>query len=140
MTIYQKIKHIAAKVVEHYKEDVTVHDLRLCNGMVPGNVAIWCPRQCGSHFTWLNHAEDAVDADTLESLRLRLNYWDAVDSTHDNVQWYVLECVGKKRHGHVFSIDTAKARQMFVDKINAVSAEMDRTARAIMPITYGKYY
>lgn len=128
MTIYQKLRRIAAKTVQHYTTDITVHDRAHCNDLMPGSLAIWTPRSHGSHFVWLKHPTDKQDFETVESLRDRLNWLDAVNDTFGNAQWYMLECIGQKRHGHVYKVETSYARNLFVERIKTLETAMQRQA------------
>ena len=120
MTIYQKIKRISKPIVKHYLEDVTVHDRAACRKMRDGSIALWNCRTCGSHFVWVNHPEDTVDHETLESLRLRLNYFDAIAGDH----WYMLEQIGQS----VIPINTDQARDLFVSRLRAIEGAVKRLA------------
>lgn len=121
--IYQHIKRIAKPVVKHYHDDLTVYDRRTCDTLTTGCTAFWMPREHGTHWTWHRCPVDAVDDDTLESLRNRLNHMDAVVSVFGNAQWYLIESTSG-RHGTVTAVETGKARQIMVDRIKAVEHKL----------------
>ena len=130
MTIYQKIKRLASKIVEHYKTDLTKHDLRACNKMIPGSLAVWSARTCGTHFVWINHPDDKIDHETVKSLQVRLSWFDAILSTDIDTQWHMLECVGQKRHGQVFTVSNGAIRDMFTRRIESTKAMIVRQVHA----------
>ncbi|MGI9504283.1 MAG: hypothetical protein ACR2RE_14645 [Geminicoccaceae bacterium] len=128
MTIYQKIKRIAAPVVRAYQTDLTTHDRRACRQMKDGDTAVWCCRECGTHFIWIAQAGDTVSGDTLESLRNALNWFDAVADVFGNEdgcsQWYLLEKIGDA----VVPMSASKARELFVRRIKALELAIKNRA------------
>ncbi len=134
MTIYQKLKKLARNTIKAYHEDLTVHDLRLCNMLKPGNVALWTCREHGTHFIWATHSDDKPDYATLESLRNRLNHFDAVAQVFGNedgaMSWHVIECLGKPKHGTVFSANAEEARDLMVRRIKSLESYLYRQRAA----------
>jgi hypothetical protein len=120
-TIYQKIKRLAAPVVEAYETDLTEHDRAACFNLVPGAVALWSPRQHGTHFLRVSQPVEAIEAQTVRTAASTLEYFDAVATVFGDRQWYVLECVARPRRGHVFPVDTMAARALLVDHLAAVT-------------------
>ena len=133
MTLYQQIKRISRTTLKHYREDLTVHDRRLCAAMTPGTSALWTKRECGTHFIWVSVEADQSEfaiADTIESLRNRLNHFDAVAQVFGNEdgsnEWYMLECVGTKQNGTVFALDANAARDILLQRIKSFERLLER--------------
>lgn len=84
------------------------------------------PRKHGTQFIWVNGKEDSVHADTLRSLGERLKYFDESARLFPSVQWYMLECLGEKRHGAVFALEADEARRVLVGRLKAVEAGLER--------------
>ncbi len=130
MTLYQRIKRHSHGILKHYDTDLTKHDRNSCASMVPGTSALWSVRSHGTHFVWLAHESDQIDRATLESLRNRLNHFDAVANVFGNEDgsdtWYCLECVGTKQNGTVFKLDAKDAREVMLKRIKSFERELER--------------
>lgn len=129
-TIYSQIREIAKPIIQAYQTDVTVHDRRDVSKMVSGDTAVWAVRSHGSHLIHISMHGDAMTNATAESLCNGLKYFDAVTSVFVNEDgapdWYFLEALARKGHGHVFKIDAQNARQFFVDRINAIESAIKK--------------
>lgn len=132
MTLYQQIKRHSRGTLEHYQTDLTAHDRHSCASMKPGTSALWTVRNMGTHFVWVNHGSDEMNRTTLESLRCRLNYFDAVASVFGNEDgsdtWYMLECLGKAQNGTSFKLSANDARDIMLRRIKSYERELERRA------------
>ena len=127
-TIYQKIKRLARPVMESYFTDLTIHDRQACANLVPGSVALWSPRKYGSHLLRVSEPVEEVTAQTVRTAQSRLVYFDAVAEVFGTTDWYMLECVSRARYGHVVEIDSQTARQLLLDRIEALTCAVRRAA------------
>ena len=122
-TLYSKILKLSKPITQAYHSDITVHDKATLGKMVVGSLIVWTPVYHGSHLTWVSQPDDTLHTNTLESLRHRLNHFDAVADVFGNADgalvWYMLECTKVKRtaYGHVIKIEAADARELILMRI-----------------------
>jgi len=110
-TVYEQVEALARPVVQHYWDDVRVHDRRAFAGAVDGDMFLWAPRRCGSHLVTLVSAADGPAgvsaAKRYESAR---DWFHAVEATFSPDQWYLVEVLGKGgADGRVRPISTGRA-------------------------------
>jgi hypothetical protein len=89
-TIYAQLVAIADSIVKHYRDDLIVHDARICEGIVTGDVAFWFPYVNGTHL--YKTALGSVDAPDrqLSQLRGGMEWVRASDQTWGPKHWYML--------------------------------------------------
>lgn len=128
-TLYSQLRRIARPVVKHYLTDLTIHDRLLCDGINPGESVLWMPRESGTQWVWVCHGEDRVDVATRDSLKARLSLFDEAErlfGAQFGERWYMLECLGKKRHGTVFALSASEARKMLTGRLESVERGLER--------------
>lgn len=112
-TIYSQLKLLAAPVVRYYHDDLTVHDLRLCNRLDKGDVFMWAPRECGTCAVILK-----ADS-TIEELRVKAELLDASVSIQRPPKWFIAE-VTSPRRGVVKSTKPEQLARLIAGRIEAL--------------------
>jgi hypothetical protein len=96
-----------------------VHDHASCQSLQTGNLALWSARECGSHWVWIIAPDDHLDVSTLDNLRTRLSYFDAVDAIWPGGQWVLIEST-HEQSGEVIACTTEEARALLLDRLRTV--------------------
>ncbi len=127
-TLYSQLRRLARPVVKHYLTDLTMHDRLLCDGIAPGNSALWMPRLSGTQWVWVSHREDRVDVATRDSLKIRLTLFDEAQRQFEaeGGRWYMLECLGRKRHGTTFKLSADEARKLLAYRLEVIESALAR--------------
>ena len=47
--LIRALAKIAEPVIKAYHDDFRIHDAKVMEGLKPGDVVLWAPRECGSH-------------------------------------------------------------------------------------------
>lgn len=118
-SIYRAIASIAWKITKHYTTDITVHDKASCAALLTGNAALWCARPCGSHWVWIVAPTDRADPNIRASLRMRLEFFDAVNVIWPDCRWHVLRSMDGPS-GQVVACTTEEARALLLDRLRAL--------------------
>lgn len=125
--IYPTIEALARRTTKHYLTDVTVHDHASCQSLQTGNLALWSAREYGSHWVWVIAPDDHLDVSTLDNLRTRLSYFDAVNVIWPGGQWVLIEST-HEQSGEVIACATEHARARFLSRIEGIEQAMTSKA------------
>jgi hypothetical protein len=82
-------------------------------------LALWSARKCGSHWVWVIAPDDYLDVSTLDNLRTRLCYFDAVNTIWPDGQWVLIESTDEQS-GEVISCTTEHARARLLSRIEGI--------------------
>lgn len=106
-TLYSQIKRVADKIVEHYREDITVHDKAILKTLKDGDLAVWAAYKFGSHMARLCADQN------IEEVSNALNLFDAQRDVFPGMQWYCLEQTGRT----MWKVTEDEARTLFTNRI-----------------------
>lgn len=101
LPIYAELLSRSEDVLEHYVEDLTVHDKHLLLVKVkPGQTWLWQVRKTG---TWLVRWDEDSEAGTKNSLPELLIHQSIRGGSWGDPQWYLIKC-HEVRNGEPYGI------------------------------------
>ena len=125
LTIYAKLRRLAAPVLKHYTTDLTVHDRKACRALKPGDMGFWCVRESGTHLCVVSPAPDATPEQYRAQLDYARSYAVAIRDVNPDAQWHVFECPITSQHGHVWQSSPGEVLKW----IDALLMSIDRHQR-----------